>query len=65
MAEAGALFSRHLKAFEKIINGTALNDQRVILYAAAMICEAIRNDWDDVDVRYPTQNFPAIKLEAS
>ena len=65
MAEAQSLFSRHLKVFEKIINGEANNDQRARLYAACILAEAIRNDWDDAGIRMPMQSFPAIKLEAS
>lgn len=51
MASTAALFARHEKGLQAIL-GTELHvNEKVLLYAAAMICEAIRNEQEDVDLR--------------
>ena len=62
MAEAKALFKRHQQQFYELMmlrhadmrpseeDFKAIN---AILYAAAMICEAIRNDMDETEIRTP------------
>lgn len=51
MASASAIYHRHIKTFAEsnpMWNGMS---DRIIIYAAAMVCEAIRNEQEDVDLR--------------
>lgn len=49
MAEARALFNRHIAEFEKQPN--FLDRHKAIIYAACIIAEAIRNEMDMPDFR--------------
>lgn len=46
MANAKALFTKHWKQFH---NGDDVNQFSVLIYAACIIAEAIRNEQEDMD----------------
>lgn len=61
MAKAEALFKRHWKQFSELPQDPCWRE-RVVIYAACIIAEAIRQDMDELDdpnrPGYATQEWP-------